>query len=46
MSSCSGARATTCITADDWARQLGTIAYEVVCGISPRVPRRYLEVAP
>ncbi len=25
--------------ADDMARQIGTIGYEVVCGISPRVPR-------
>jgi alanine racemase len=25
---------------------LETIAYEIVCGISPRVPRRYLEVQP
>ncbi|HRW37767.1 MAG: alanine racemase [Acidimicrobiales bacterium] len=31
------------ITAADWASQLGTIAYEVVCAISPRVPRRYRE---
>jgi alanine racemase len=31
------------ITADDWARLLGTISYEVVCGIGPRVPRRYVE---
>jgi alanine racemase len=31
------------ITADDWARALGTISYEVVCGIGPRVPRRYVE---
>ncbi len=30
------------VTADDWARDLGTISYEVVCGIGPRVPRRYL----
>jgi alanine racemase len=29
------------ITADDWARELGTISYEVVCSIGPRVPRRY-----
>lgn len=29
------------IGADDWARRLDTISYEVVCGISPRVPRRY-----
>jgi alanine racemase len=31
------------ITADDWAGALGTISYEVVCGIGPRVPRRYVE---
>ena len=29
------------IDADDWARRLGTISYEVVCSIGPRVPRRY-----
>lgn len=29
------------VTADEWALLLGTISYEVVCGISPRVPRRY-----
>lgn len=29
------------ITADEWAARLGTIGYEVVCGIGPRVPRRY-----
>ena len=29
------------ITAEEWAGRLGTIGYEVVCGISPRVPRRY-----
>jgi alanine racemase len=27
------------ITADDWAQRLGTIGYEIVCGISARVPR-------
>ncbi len=27
------------ITADDWAERLGTIGYEIVCGISTRVPR-------
>jgi alanine racemase len=31
------------ITAQDWADRLETIAYEVVCGISPRVPRTYRE---
>ena len=30
------------ISADEWAEQLGTISYEVVCSIGPRVPRRYL----
>jgi alanine racemase len=30
------------VTADDWAAQLDTISYEVVCSIGPRVPRRYL----
>ena len=29
------------ITADEWADRLGTIAYEVVCGIGRRVPRIY-----
>lgn len=36
-----GAQGAAEIRADDWAERLGTIAYEVVCGISPRVPRRY-----
>ncbi len=29
------------VTADDWAERLGTIGYEIVCGIGSRVPRRY-----
>ncbi|MCZ7527539.1 MAG: alanine racemase [Acidimicrobiia bacterium] len=29
------------ITATEWAERVGTIAYEVVCQIGPRVPRRY-----
>lgn len=29
------------VSADDWARELGTIGYEIVCGIGPRVFRRY-----
>jgi alanine racemase len=28
------------ITAEDWAERLGTISYEILCGIGPRVPRR------
>jgi alanine racemase len=30
------------VTADDWAEASGTIGYEIVCGISPRMFRRYL----
>ena len=30
------------ITADEWARRLGTISYEILCGIGARVPREYL----
>jgi alanine racemase len=29
------------ITADEWASRLGTIGYEIVCGIGARVPRSY-----
>lgn len=31
------------ITADDWAEMTGTINYEIVCGIGPRLPRRFIE---
>ena len=30
------------ITAASWARAMGTIAYTIVCGIGPRVPRVYV----
>ncbi len=30
------------IIADEWAERLGTINYEVVCSIGPRIPRRYV----
>jgi alanine racemase len=36
-----GCQGTEEITAWEWAEPLGTIAYEVVCGISARVPRDY-----
>jgi alanine racemase len=29
------------ISAASWARAMGTIAYTIVCGIGPRVPRVY-----
>ncbi|MBR6984052.1 MAG: alanine racemase [Ruminococcus sp.] len=32
-----------CITADDLAQIYGTIGYEVICGISKRVPRIYID---
>jgi alanine racemase len=30
------------IRAEEWATTLGTIGYEIVCGIGARVPRRYV----
>jgi alanine racemase len=37
-----GAQGGEAITAEEWADRLGTIAYEIVTGIGPRVPRRYV----
>jgi alanine racemase len=36
-----GARGGERILAEDWAVALGTINYEITCGITPRVPREY-----
>jgi alanine racemase len=36
-----GAQDGAAVTAEDWATWLGTINYEVICGISQRVPRVY-----
>ena len=30
------------IDAWEWAQRLGTIAYEIVCGVGPRVQRTYV----
>ncbi|MBF6613540.1 MAG: alanine racemase [Chloroflexi bacterium] len=30
------------VTADDLGRWAGTISYEILCGLTPRVPRRYM----
>ena len=30
------------VSASEWAELLDTIPYEIVCGIGPRVPRRYI----
>ncbi|WP_235910851.1 alanine racemase [Heliobacterium mobile] len=27
---------------EDWSQKLGTISYEILCGISPRIPRCYI----
>jgi len=34
-----GRQGSDAVTADDWAAMLGTISYEVVCGVGPRMPR-------
>jgi alanine racemase len=36
-----GAQGDERITPDEWAEKLGTISYEVVCAIGPRVERRH-----
>ena len=36
-----GRRGSERILAEDWAGALGTINYEITCGLSSRVPRRY-----
>ncbi|HEY5343595.1 MAG TPA: alanine racemase [Solirubrobacteraceae bacterium] len=38
---CPDGRGTERITAEDVARRLGTINYEVTCALTPRVPRSY-----
>ena len=40
-----GTQAGETITATEWADRLGTIGYEITCGISARVPRCYHEGA-
>jgi alanine racemase len=37
-----GARGGERVAAEEWARRLGTINYEVTCGIGARVPREYV----
>ena len=34
-----------CISAEEWAEKVGSITYEVFCGISKRVPRIYKETS-
>ena len=37
-----GRQGTDSVSADEWADAIGTIGYEIVCGISPRMFRKYL----
>ncbi|MEO8284854.1 MAG: alanine racemase [Chloroflexota bacterium] len=37
-----GRQGAECVTTDEVARWAGTVSYEVLCGLSARVPRRYL----
>jgi len=39
-----GAQGGEAIGAWEWAGRAGTISYEIVCGLSPRVPRHYREM--
>jgi len=38
-----GTQGTVTITANEIATRLETIGYEIVCGISSRIPRRYID---
>lgn len=37
-----GAQGSDEITVDEWAKELGTVSYEIVCSIGPRVSRKYV----
>ena len=37
-----GVQGEASISADDWADDIGTISYEVVCSVGPRVPRKFV----
>jgi alanine racemase len=41
-----GRQGAASLSASDWASALGTISYEVLCGIGPRVPRVIVERGP
>ncbi len=40
-----GRQGTEQISANEWARHIDTVGYDVVCGISARVPRNYLRTS-
>jgi len=37
-----GAQGSERVTANEWANKMGTIGYEIVCAISARMPRNYI----
>lgn len=37
-----GAQGSELVTANEWANKMGTIGYEIVCAISARMPRNYI----
>jgi alanine racemase len=37
-----GAQGSEVISANEWANKMGTIGYEIVCAISARMPRNYI----
>ena len=37
-----GRQGAAVVDVSEWAERLGTITYEITCGISPRVPRRHV----
>ena len=39
-----GEQGDTCVLAEDLAAAIGTISYEITCGIDRRVPRLYSEL--
>ena len=41
-----GAAGTASVPAEEWAARLGTIGYEIVCGIGKRIERRHISSAP
>jgi alanine racemase len=41
-----GQQGAASLPVEEWARRLGTIGYEIVCGISSRVPRRVVGTTP
>ncbi len=37
-----GSQGAETVTAQEWADRLGTISYEILCRIGPRLPRRHV----